>query len=104
VALRRNPRRICQPNLPGGQRAAPLRGPAADRSQARSESFTTKAQRTQRRIEKLIKILLCVLCAFVVRSFGLSMILCVTLNPCLDKTLTVPAWRPGDSVRGLSIR
>jgi 1-phosphofructokinase family hexose kinase len=28
------------------------------------------------------------------------MILCVTLNPCLDKTLTVPAWRPGDSVRG----
>lgn len=32
------------------------------------------------------------------------MILCVTLNPCLDKTLTVPAWRPGDSVRGLSVR
>ena len=32
---------------------------------------------------------------------GCSMILCVTLNPCLDKTLTVPAWRPGDSVRGL---
>ncbi len=30
------------------------------------------------------------------------MILCVTLNPCLDKTLTVPAWRPGDSVRGHS--
>ena len=32
------------------------------------------------------------------------MILCVTLNPCLDKTLKVPAWRPGDSVRGLSVR
>src|SRR4051812_47242003 len=32
------------------------------------------------------------------------MILCVTLNPCLDKTLTVPAWRPGDSVRGRSVR
>src|SRR5438552_1995743 len=32
------------------------------------------------------------------------MILCVTLNPCLDKTLTVPAWRPGDSVRGQSLR
>jgi 1-phosphofructokinase family hexose kinase len=28
------------------------------------------------------------------------MILCVTLNPCLDKTLIVPPWRPGDSVRG----
>src|SRR4051812_7848085 len=32
------------------------------------------------------------------------MILCVTLNPCLDKTLTTPAWRPGDSVRGVSLR
>lgn len=32
------------------------------------------------------------------------MILCVTLNPCLDKTLTVPAWRPGDSVRGTDVR
>jgi 1-phosphofructokinase family hexose kinase len=31
------------------------------------------------------------------------MILCVTLNPCLDKTLTVPPWRPGDSVRGRSL-
>lgn len=31
------------------------------------------------------------------------MILCVTLNPCLDKTLTVPAWQPGDSVRGHSV-
>src|SRR5262249_49462627 len=29
-----------------------------------------------------------------------AMILCVTLNPCLDKTLTVPACRPGDSVSG----
>jgi tagatose 6-phosphate kinase len=28
------------------------------------------------------------------------MILCVTLNPCLDKTLEVPPWQPGDSVRG----
>jgi tagatose 6-phosphate kinase len=33
-----------------------------------------------------------------------AMILCVTLNPCLDKTLTVPPWRPGDSVRGLAVR
>lgn len=32
------------------------------------------------------------------------MILCVTLNPCLDKTLTVPRWAPGDSVRGRSVR
>jgi tagatose 6-phosphate kinase len=32
------------------------------------------------------------------------MILCVTLNPCLDKTLTVPSWRPGDSVRGRAVR
>jgi tagatose 6-phosphate kinase len=32
------------------------------------------------------------------------MILCVTLNPCLDKTLTVPPWRPGDSVRGTAVR
>ncbi len=32
------------------------------------------------------------------------MILCVTLNPCLDKTLTVPPWKSGDSVRGLSVR
>src|SRR3954453_12732716 len=33
-----------------------------------------------------------------------SMILCVTLNPCLDKTLSVPAWKPGDSVRGRAVR
>jgi 1-phosphofructokinase family hexose kinase len=32
------------------------------------------------------------------------MILCVTLNPCLDKTLTVPQWRPGDLVRGTALR
>ena len=32
------------------------------------------------------------------------MILCVTLNPCLDKTLSVPAWSPGDSVRGSAVR
>ncbi len=32
------------------------------------------------------------------------MILCVTLNPCLDKTLTVPNWRPGDLVRGVAAR
>src|SRR5262249_19707908 len=32
------------------------------------------------------------------------MILCVTLNPCLDKTLTVPLWRPGDLVRGVAVR
>ena len=32
------------------------------------------------------------------------MIVCVTLNPCLDKTLSVPAWKPGDSVRGLAVR
>ena len=31
------------------------------------------------------------------------MILCVTLNPCLDKTLTVPDWHPGDNVRGQAI-
>jgi tagatose 6-phosphate kinase len=34
----------------------------------------------------------------------IPMILCVTLNPCLDKTLTVPAWRPGDAVRGRAVR
>lgn len=32
------------------------------------------------------------------------MILAVTLNPCLDKTLTVPLWKPGDSVRGRAVR
>jgi 1-phosphofructokinase family hexose kinase len=32
------------------------------------------------------------------------MILCVTLNSCLDKTLTVPAWKPGDLVRGMEVR
>ncbi len=32
------------------------------------------------------------------------MILCVTLNPCLDKTLTVPFWHPGDLLRGKSMR
>jgi tagatose 6-phosphate kinase len=32
------------------------------------------------------------------------MILCVTLNPCLDKTLTVAPWRPGDLVRGTAVR
>jgi tagatose 6-phosphate kinase len=32
------------------------------------------------------------------------MIFCVTLNPCLDKTLTVPPWRPGDAVRGMAVR
>jgi 1-phosphofructokinase family hexose kinase len=32
------------------------------------------------------------------------MILCVTLNPCLDKTLTVPPWQPGDSIRGVAVR
>jgi tagatose 6-phosphate kinase len=31
------------------------------------------------------------------------MILCVTLNPCLDKTLTVPAWQPGGNVRGTAL-
>lgn len=31
------------------------------------------------------------------------MILCVTLNPCLDKTLSTPPWRPGDNVRGLEV-
>lgn len=35
---------------------------------------------------------------------GRPMILCVTLNPCLDKTLTVPTWRAGDNVRGVSLR
>ena len=33
-----------------------------------------------------------------------NMILCVTLNPCLDKTLTVPAWRPGELLRGRAVR
>jgi 1-phosphofructokinase family hexose kinase len=32
------------------------------------------------------------------------MILCVTMNPCLDKTLTVPPWRPGELVRGSAVR
>ena len=32
------------------------------------------------------------------------MIVCVTLNPCLDKTLCVGPWRPGDHVRGRSVR
>ena len=32
------------------------------------------------------------------------MILCVTLNPCLDKTLTVPDWRPGQNIRATMVR
>jgi tagatose 6-phosphate kinase len=32
------------------------------------------------------------------------MILCVTLNPCLDKTLTVPVWSHGAAVRGSAVR
>ncbi|MBI1324831.1 carbohydrate kinase [bacterium] len=28
----------------------------------------------------------------------------LTLNPCLDKTLTVPPWKPGDNVRGTAVR
>ncbi len=32
------------------------------------------------------------------------MIVCVTLNPCLDRTLTVAPWRPGDLVRGGTLR
>ena len=32
------------------------------------------------------------------------MILCVTLNPCLDKTLTIPFWHPGSLVRGTAVR
>src|SRR3954467_13246009 len=32
------------------------------------------------------------------------MILSVTLNPCLDKTLTAPQWGPGDLVRGTQVR
>jgi tagatose 6-phosphate kinase len=32
------------------------------------------------------------------------MILCVTLNPCLDKTLTIPFWHPGDLIRGRAVR
>lgn len=32
------------------------------------------------------------------------MILCVTANPCLDRTLTTPSWRPGDNVRGTGLR
>ena len=32
------------------------------------------------------------------------MILCVTLNSCLDKTLTIPDWKPGDNVRGTEVR
>lgn len=32
------------------------------------------------------------------------MILCVTLNPCVDKTLTVPDWRAGENVRGTAVR
>jgi 1-phosphofructokinase family hexose kinase len=32
------------------------------------------------------------------------MILCVTLNPCLDKTLKVAGWKPGDLVRGIGVR
>ena len=32
------------------------------------------------------------------------MILSVTLNPCLDKTLNVPAWTLGENVRGTALR
>jgi tagatose 6-phosphate kinase len=32
------------------------------------------------------------------------MILSVTLNACLDKTLTVGPWRPGENIRGRAVR
>lgn len=32
------------------------------------------------------------------------MILCITLNPCLDKTLTVSPWLMGENVRGAALR
>ena len=32
------------------------------------------------------------------------MIFCITLNPCLDKTLTVPPWQPGENIRGRAVR
>lgn len=32
------------------------------------------------------------------------MILSVTLNACLDKTLTVAPWRPGENIRGRAVR
>ncbi|GIW87256.1 MAG: tagatose-6-phosphate kinase [Isosphaeraceae bacterium] len=35
--------------------------------------------------------------------FSSGSLLCVTLNPCLDKTLVVPAWLPGDKVRGTQV-
>src|SRR6185312_6436161 len=38
------------------------------------------------------------------RVVALAMILSVTLNPCLVKTLTVPDWKPGDNVRGVVVR
>ena len=41
---------------------------------------------------------------FVSTVVRLVMILCVTLNPCLDKTLTVPDWQPGANVRGVEVR
>jgi tagatose 6-phosphate kinase len=31
------------------------------------------------------------------------MIICITLNPCLDKTVVVPPWRPSDIVRGTAM-
>lgn len=31
------------------------------------------------------------------------MIVCVTLNPCLDKTLVVGPWKPGDNARGRAL-
>jgi len=31
------------------------------------------------------------------------MILCITLNPGLDKALTVPPWEPGQNVRGVGV-
>jgi len=34
----------------------------------------------------------------------MSEVYCLTSNPCLDKTLTVPTWQPGDNVRGTAVR
>jgi tagatose 6-phosphate kinase len=42
-------------------------------------------------------------CSAAARGQNNRMILCVTLNPCLDKTLIVPPWQPGDLVRGSAV-
>src|SRR5206468_466912 len=88
----------------GGERAASLSHPAADRP-GRARAGPGPVAAAEWEWEPKSKPHLGLMLGFLtIWTSASSMIFCVTLNPCLDKTLTVPPWRPGDSVRGRAVR